>query len=205
MNLHLETAILNVCLLCILTVPHEFAHAWMADKLGDDTPLREDRLTLYPPSHIDLMGTVILPFITSLLGMGFLGWGRPVNTNPSQLKFGMNGLAMVAMAGPASNILLAVIFAGVSVIAGKVMTDLAQFCASAANLSVYLALFNLLPVPPLDGSKLLLAARVPVAIYVELARFGFILLLVALSATSLGTWLAVGSFTITKTIFGIFY
>ncbi|MCC6392945.1 MAG: site-2 protease family protein, partial [Bryobacterales bacterium] len=61
MHLNLETALVNVCLLIILTVPHEFAHAWTAVRLGDDTPEREGRLTLYPPAHIDLLGTIILP------------------------------------------------------------------------------------------------------------------------------------------------
>lgn len=182
--MNIELAILNVCLLCILTVPHEFAHAWVASMLGDDTPKQEGRLTLYPPSHIDLLGTIILPAITSLIGGGFLGWGRPVNTNPARLRFGLYGLVMVALAGPASNILLAVLFAGAAVFSGALYAPFSEFAGRASQLSVYLALFNLLPVPPLDGSKLLLIARIPPMIYLELARFGFILLLVALTATA---------------------
>ncbi|MBI4903895.1 MAG: site-2 protease family protein [Acidobacteria bacterium] len=202
--MNIEAAILNVCLLCILTVPHEFAHAWAASRLGDDTPEREGRLTLYPPAHIDLLGTIILPAITSLLGGGFLGWGRPVNTNPAQLRYGLNGLAMVALAGPASNIVLAVMFAALAVFTGKMEASVSQFSAQAAYLSVYLAVFNMLPVPPLDGSKLLIAARVPVSVYVELSRFGFILLLVAMTATSLGRYLSTWSMQIATAIFRIF-
>lgn len=204
MNFNIEAAILNVCLLCILTVPHEFAHAWVASRLGDDTPEREGRLTLYPPAHIDPIGTILLPAITSLFGGGFLGWGRPVNTTPSRLKYGLNGLAMVAMAGPASNIILAVIFAAIAVFMGKVEANVSQFSAQAAYLSVYLALFNMIPVPPLDGSKLLIAARVPISVYVELSRFGFILLLVAMSATSLGSYLSYFSMKIATAIFAVF-
>lgn len=204
MHFNIEAAFLNVCLLCILTVPHEFAHAWMAVRLGDDTPEREGRLTLYPPVHIDMLGTILLPALTSLLGGGFLGWGRPVNTNPSRLRYGLNGLAMVALAGPASNILLAVIFAALSVLTGKVEVNVSQFSAQAAYLSVYLALFNMIPVPPLDGSKLLIAARIPVHIYIELSRFGFLILLVALSATNLGRYLSLWSMSIATMIFGLF-
>src|SRR5262245_48351330 len=117
--MNIELAIINVLLLCMLTVPHEFAHAWVATKLGDDTPEREGRLTLYPPAHIDLFGTIILPAISSLLGGGIIGWGRPVQTNPARLRFGMKGLALVALAGPASNVLFTVFLAGLSVFTGK--------------------------------------------------------------------------------------
>lgn len=205
MDFNIEAAILNVCLLCILTVPHEFAHAWVASLLGDDTPEEEGRLTLYPPAHIDLVGTVLLPAISTLFGGGLLGWGRPVNTTVSRLRFGYHGLALVALAGPASNIVLAVLFAGSAVLVGAAFRDYSEFAARAAALSVYLAVFNMIPVPPLDGSKLLIAARLPVAIYAELARFGFLLLIVVMTATSFGYHLSAFSSRITDTIFGLFY
>lgn len=205
MSFPLEAALLNVALLCILTVPHEFAHAWVATKLGDDTPEREGRVTLYPPAHIDLMGTLILPAVMTLLGGGMLGWGRPVNTSPSRLRWGLNGLALVALAGPASNFLLALLCAAVSVTFGALSSDVREISGRAAQLSVYLALFNLIPVPPLDGSKLLIAARVPMVIYEELARFGFLLLLVAMSVTNLGGYLSHFTFRITRAIFNLFY
>jgi Zn-dependent protease len=200
-----ELALLNVALLCILTVPHEFAHAWMASKLGDDTPENEGRLTLFPPAHIDLIGTIVLPAVTSLFGGGFLGWGRPVNTTPWKLRYGLNGLAMVAMAGPASNIILAVLFAALSLGASQVFQPLSEFSERAAFLSMYLAFFNLLPVPPLDGSKLLIAARFPLVVYQELARFGFLLLIVAMTATPLGVYLYRWSSKSTDFIFQLFY
>src|SRR5204862_2144298 len=90
-----EAALIKVSLLWLLTTPHEFAHAWVATRLGDDTPLREGRVTLNPLAHVDWIGTVLLPAVTSLIGAGFLGWGKPVNTNPSKLRFGLNGLALV--------------------------------------------------------------------------------------------------------------
>lgn len=76
-SLNLQAALINVSLLWLLTTPHEFAHAWLATKLGDDTPAREGRLTLNPLAHVDWLGTVILPAITSLIGAGFIGWASP--------------------------------------------------------------------------------------------------------------------------------
>src|ERR1700746_1488629 len=102
--MNFEAALINVSLLWLLTTPHEFAHAWVATKLGDDTPGREGRVTLNPLAHVDRIGTVLLPAGTWLLGAGFLGGGKPVNTNPAKLWGGLNGLVLVALAGPASNV-----------------------------------------------------------------------------------------------------
>ena len=188
--MNIEAALINVSLLWLLTAPHEFAHAWVATMLGDDTPRREGRVTLNPLAHVDWLGTTILPAITSLMGAGFIGWGKPVNTNPSRLRGGLKGLAVVALAGPASNIVLAVALAVVAIACLKFSPPAVNYFAQGVRLSLYLAIFNLLPVPPLDGSKLLLAAKIPLVIYAELARFGFLLLLVALTATRLGVWMA---------------
>src|SRR3954468_12116056 len=141
-------AAINVCLLWMLTTPHEFAHAWVATRLGDDTPRQEGRLTLNPLAHVDWIGTVLLPALTSLLGAGFLGWGKPVNTNPNRLKGGLNGLALVAMAGPASNVVLAVILGAVAAGMRNMLPALAEFADHGVRLSLYLAIFNMLPVPP---------------------------------------------------------
>jgi Zn-dependent protease len=186
MHLDILSALLNVILLWVLTAPHEFAHAWVATRLGDDTPRLEGRVTLHPLAHVDWIGTAILPFLTSLLGAGFLGWGKPVRTDPSKLKGGLNGLALVSLAGPFSNLIMAVILGGIAVALMRTWLPFAQFVYSGVRLSLYLALINLLPVPPLDGSKLLLAARLPIRLYVELARFGFMLLVVVISMTDLG-------------------
>src|SRR5574340_906278 len=149
-----QNAIFNVVLLWMLTTPHEFAHAWVAERLGDDTPRLDGRVTLNPLAHVDWIGTVILPLVTSLLG----------------------GVA------PA----------------------FASFARHGVWLSLYLALFNMLPVPPLDGSKLLLAARIPIAIYNELARFGFMLVIVAMTASNLGRYMSLWSYLGADTIFAVF-
>ena len=190
MTLNLEAAAVNVSLFWLLTTPHEYAHAWAATRLGDDTPRREGRLTLNPLAHVDWIGTVILPTVTSLMGGGFLGWGKPVSTNPSNLRGGLNGLAAVALAGPASNVVFAMVLAVVARLTATALPGVAHFAVQGVYLSLYLALFNLLPVPPLDGSKLLLALRIPLVIYRELAQFGFLLLVVAMTASDLGRWLA---------------
>ena len=188
----------------MLTVPHEFAHAWAADRLGDDTPRNEGRLTLNPLAHVDWIGTVLLPAVISLFGGGLLGWGRAVNTSPWKLRGGLSGLALVALAGPASNIVFAFVLAAAVALTSAAWPAVAALAARALWLSIFLALFNLLPVPPLDGSKLLLAARLPVRLYEELSRFGFLLILVAMTSTSLGHWMSALSWTMARGILGLF-
>jgi Zn-dependent protease len=203
MHLDIQNALLTVLLLWILTAPHEFAHAWVATRLGDDTPLREGRVTLNPLAHVDWLGTAILPFVTSLLGYGFLGWGKPVRTETAKLKGGLNGLALVALAGPVSNVIMAVILAVISVLTARATPALSQFAEHGVLLSLYLGIFNMLPVPPLDGSKLLLAARIPMSVYVELSRFGFMLLIVAMASTNIGVWMSAWSVDAARAIFSV--
>ena len=111
------------------------------------------------------------------------------------------GLTLVALAGPFSNIILAVIMAIVAVASVRGLPAFAEFAQRGVYLSLYLAIFNLLPVPPLDGSKLLLAARIPVVVYMELARFGFLLLIVAVSVSDLGRWMSEWSYLGGRAIF----
>lgn len=190
MHLNFQTALINVVLLWILTTPHEFAHAWVATRLGDDTPRLQGRVTLNPLAHVDWMGTALLPFLSSLFFGGFLGWGKPVYTQTNKLKGGLNGLLLVALAGPFSNVIMAVILGGIAAFMVNAHAIAASYAYRGAELSLYLGLFNLLPVPPLDGSKILLALRIPAVIYQEIARAGFLLLIVLITATSLGRWMS---------------
>jgi Zn-dependent protease len=199
-----EAALINVSLLWLLTTPHEFAHAWVALRLGDDTPLREGRVTLNPLAHVDWIGTTILPALMSLFGGGFIGWGKPVNANPAKLRGGWNGMALVALAGPASNVVFAVLLALCAIALGKLAPGAAAYATRGVYLSLYLALLNMIPIPPLDGSKLLLAARIPLFIYRELAHFGFILLLLLVSYTNIGHQMASWSIQGTEHLFRLF-
>ena len=194
MHFDLQLALTNVVLLWILTAPHEFSHAWVATRLGDDTPRRDGRVTLNPLAHIDWVGTTILPFLSSLFMGGFLGWGKPVMTQTAKLRGGLNGLLLVALAGPFSNVIMAVILGGLGVLCAHIGAGfLAEFAFRGVELSLYLALFNLLPVPPLDGSKILVAMRIPPAIYLEIARAGFVILMVLMIGTNLGRWMSMWS------------
>jgi Zn-dependent protease len=132
---------------------HEFAHAWAADRLGDDTPRLQGRVTLSPLSHLDPVGSIVF------LVAGF-GWGRPVMYNPMRLSRRVDEL-FIALAGPASNLLLAMLCFGF-------MTALTSFNIGGANaqfnldvirelarINILLAAFNMLPIPPLDGSSII--------------------------------------------------
>ncbi len=197
MPTHITQALLDVLIFWILTTPHEFSHAWVATMLGDDTPRLDGRVTLNPAAHVDWLGTVIVPLATSLMGAGFLGWGRPVRTDPSKLRGGRVGLAVVAMAGPLSN----VVFAGIITLAANLAPAAGEILFRAAYMSIYLALFNLIPLPPLDGSKVLLAAGFPVGWYVELGRYGFLLLMVLFYSTGAGRLLQA---TTLETVYALF-
>lgn len=142
-------------------VIHEVAHGFAADKLGDPTARLQGRLTLNPISHIDPLGSVIIPGLLVLTGANILfGWAKPVPYNPYNLKNQRWGEALVAGAGPAVNVLVALFF-GLLIrfdilfaFGGAPMVELAFYIV---YINILLALFNMLPIPPLDGSKILKA------------------------------------------------
>ena len=137
------------------------------------------------------------------MGAGFLGWGKPVYTNNAKLRGGLNGLAVVALAGPFSNMVMAVILAIVARLTVGFAPAFSHFAVTGVVLSLYLGLFNLIPVPPLDGSKLLLAMRVPVVIYQEIARFGFMALILMVSYWGIGRTLNLWSVEGARAIFSV--
>lgn len=148
--------IFGLIILIFSVILHEVAHGYMANYLGDPTARLQGRLTLNPLSHIDPIGTILLPGILLITGSPFLiGYAKPVPYNPYNLK-GKWGETLVAAAGPGTNILLAVIFALLIRFGGVAMTTamLSAF-ETIVYINLLLALFNLIPIPPLDGSKVL--------------------------------------------------
>lgn len=137
---------------------HEFAHAWMANKLGDPTARIYGRLSLNPMRHIDIFGTIIVPLVLMLSHVPPIGWAKPVPFNPENLKYPKRDSALVALAGPFSNLLMAVVFAipwKYLAGAGFAATPLYGLITYIFFLNVALFAFNVLPFPPLDGSKII--------------------------------------------------
>lgn len=188
-----------VVFLLSLTV-HECAHAWAAERSGDPTGRYLGRITLNPLPHIDIFGTIIFPLIAITTGGWMFGWAKPVPFNPMNLRDRKMGEIMIALAGPMSNILLAilciilykVIFGGSLIspgFAGGLNQPIAMMLQVGIYLNIILAVFNLIPVPPLDGSHVLrnllpesladMYAQVPVW-----AGFLVIFLLVRMGVTS---------------------
>ena len=155
--------ILSIIILIFSVILHEVSHGFMADRLGDPTARLAGRLTLNPLKHIDPVGSIIVPFITSLFGFTF-GWAKPVPYNPYNLKNRRQGELLIALAGPASNLLLALIFGTILRFTVAGITDQATAVAwmpffnivsTIVIINIVLAIFNLIPLPPLDGSKIL--------------------------------------------------
>lgn len=199
-----RAGIFVICMILAIGV-HEFAHAFAAHRLGDPTPEGQGRLTLNPVAHMDPIGTLALPLILGILGTGMIfGWGRPVQTTPRYYtrKITMRaGMALVAFAGPLSNLLQAVLTLGlVFVLTRTGVIDPASLMSAGLDhpllvfffLNILLFAFNLLPLHPLDGGKVLgwiLGARYQ---HIDdfLARYGFVILLVlvfAVPGNPLGT------------------
>ena len=188
-------------LIALLTF-HEFGHAWTAWKCGDDTARLQGRVSLNPIVHIDPIGTVVLPLLMIFMPFGvsrfMIGWAKPVPVNPCNLNKPKRDDILVTMAGPAMNLILAV---GLMVLArfGLMFHSIstAQLCVDTARLSLLLCFFNLIPVPPLDGSHILrVVTGMSHETYANLARYGFVVIIIllqvppvrwALSAVTYGT------------------
>jgi Zn-dependent protease len=185
----MELAILLPVLLFSVVV-HEVAHGWVALRQGDDTAFMLGRLTLNPIPHLDLFGSLIVPAVLFLSNAGFLfGWAKPVPVNPRNFRNYRRGDILVSLAGIISNLILAVIFTLLMIVFIRTghavpsllptMDILQQMAFYGILINLLLAFFNLIPIPPLDGSHVLYHLLPPQigARYRELGRYGILILL----------------------------
>jgi Zn-dependent protease len=189
-----EILVTFVVLIASLTF-HEAAHAWTANWLGDPTARRLGRLSLNPAVHIDPIGTLLFPLIAIVTGAPLIGWAKPVPVDMRNLRDPKRDFAIVALAGPVSNLLLAVV--GIAVmwaafgsegIAAHAGSVLAVGLFRFVRLNVLLAVFNMIPIPPLDGGNVLIGILpAPMADAVDRLRsYGFVVLYLLLFSGVLG-------------------
>ncbi|MDP2054594.1 MAG: site-2 protease family protein [Acidobacteriota bacterium] len=180
---------------------HEAAHAWAAFRLGDRTAEQLGRLSLNPAVHVDPIGTLLFPAIAIFTGLPLIGWAKPVPVDTRFLQHPKRDFALIAAAGPASNILMAVggavllaIIPGAAPgdIAGRaVMTPLLMLLEWFVIINVLLALFNMVPVPPLDGGNVLMGVlpHAGARLVEQMRPYGFIILYALMLTGALGTLL----------------
>jgi Zn-dependent protease len=190
---------------------HEVAHGWVAKQYGDNTAFAMGRLTLNPIKHVDLIGTLLIPGLLLLTGTGFIfGWAKPVPVDPRHFKNPRRDMAIVALAGPLSNLIMALLWAllariGVALNMEMISQPLIYMGVAGISINLVLALLNLLPIPPLDGSRIL-SGVLPHELawhYNKLERFGFIIILLLLSTNLLNVILAYPMFEAQKLFFAI--
>ena len=185
MDSTLADGLIQYLMLVALLTFHEFGHAWTAWKCGDDTARLQGRVSLNPVVHMDPIGTVLLPLVMIFMpgaGRFLIGWAKPVPVNPYNLNKPKRDDILVTMAGPGMNLLLAVILVAAAKACLVFNSEpAAEYFVQAAGLSLVLCFFNLIPVPPLDGSHVLrVVTGMSHETYANFARFGFIIVIVLL-------------------------
>jgi len=171
--------IVKIFALVFAVVIHEVAHGYAAYLLGDPTAKRAHRLTLNPIAHIDLFGSVILPLVLVFTGSPvLLGWAKPVPFNPAYFRDPRRGIMIVGAAGPLINFLAALVSAVLFRLVGHVFQPLALFLFFFCATNLILGIFNLIPIPPLDGSRIVMGFLPDdlVPAYLRLESFGFIII-----------------------------
>lgn len=193
---------------------HEVAHGWVASKLGDKTAKLLGRLTLNPIKHIDLLGTIIIPALLLILHSGFIfGWAKPVPVNWRNLIHPRRDTALVAIAGPITNLIMALIWAAIGKIAFIAVTNNLNWMAvfvymgqAGIMINLVLMVLNLIPIPPLDGSRVISSLLPPQMglIYSRIEPYGFFILLLLLLFHVLGYIIGPPVIILTQLISAIF-
>ena len=187
MDFNLPQIFISFAVLLFSLTIHEMAHAWTADRLGDPTARLLGRVSFNPVVHADLIGTVVFPLIALVGNVPLLGWAKPVPVSIGRLRHPRRDYMLVAAAGPASNLVLAIVsaFALAALpispfVLGEanLSAPLASFLSLAVNLNILLAVFDMLPIPPLDGGNVLSGLLPPKfsSLLNQVRRFGFVLL-----------------------------
>ncbi len=152
-----EIAIFQIIVLIYSAIIHEYMHGWMAERLGDNTAKDLGRLTLNPIPHIDPIGSILLPVILIASGASFIfGWAKPVPYNPYNLRDAKYGGAKVALAGPMANLIVAITFGLFLRFMPSLSLEMSYFIQIIVFINLLLMVFNLVPIPPLDGSKVIM-------------------------------------------------
>lgn len=204
------TAIISIVIFLIAVVIHEVAHGWAANKLGDPTAKLQGRLTLNPIKHLDPVGSILVPGILIISGAPILfGWAKPVPFNPYNLRNPRRDEALIAAAGPASNVALAIIGGVVyRVLVSMEVSGMAlETVFLFVMINLILAIFNMIPIPPLDGSKILFSVLPPSLddFRRTLESYGFMILILFLFVFREAFWGVITPilYTLTELLTGI--
>jgi Zn-dependent protease len=196
-NLNIGQLVIHFVIFIFSLTLHEFGHAWTSEKFGDSTGRYEGRITLNPLAHIDPIGTVVFPLIGFISGIPMFGWARPVPVDPRQWRNKVRADICVSLAGPAANLLILItavaLLKGLIYFVAYTRMGLGMFTEptlqviySAIGINLGLMVFNLLPIPPLDGSHVMkhLLGYISPSLqetYVSLGAYGFIILIIAMN------------------------
>ena len=176
-----QTLLIWVIPVLLAITLHEAAHGWTASKFGDHTARMMGRVTLNPVKHIDPVGTIIVPLTLLIMSTGFIfGWAKPVPINFNALRSPKSGMIWVALAGPGANLIMAIGWLFVAILSfNNNIPIMLKMAGAGIFINILLAVFNLLPIPPLDGSRVISALLPnPLAYkYNQLERFGFVILI----------------------------
>lgn len=196
---HLRWSLLQLILLVVSIGLHEFGHAWVADLRGDPLPRLQGRVTLNPLAHADPIGTLLIPGIMIFFnpGFGLIGWGKPVQISlPNPATRRMDDI-LITLAGPTMNLVLCLVLAFVGVVmdvswANSASHNLGKFLVLGMLMNVGLLCFNLIPIPPLDGSRVLYRLGVySLEFFTMLSRYSFIILIILINLPGFGRMIGV--------------